>query len=101
MYNSLLLVIPSFVLLSLTASASYARHLSTDAARERDGFCLVLDLEVVVLLLQESLGPRSFFTVRCSPTKYNYYRRVPLHARRESEDEDDKDCVICMVSTAL
>jgi len=49
-------------------------------------------LQVIVLFLQDSLGPRFFIPRRCLPPKYDYHRAVTLRGG------DTLECVICMSS---
>lgn len=52
------------------------------------GVVLMQGVQVTVMMLQKTLGPRWFIPWICLPQAYNYQRRVPL--------EEDTDCVICM-----
>ncbi|KAJ0401945.1 hypothetical protein P43SY_001992 [Pythium insidiosum] len=68
-------------------------------------FCYVLTvwmaLQVLVLVLQQRLGPRFFVPARFLPVKYNYERRIDAQQlsllRTSTNDDGGVDCVICMV----
>lgn len=55
-------------------------------------------IQVLVLILQDHLGPRFFIPARFLPVKYTYTRRIDEEQLEllQSHETDTVDCVICM-----
>mmetsp|Transcript_71804 Transcript_71804/g.149994 ORF Transcript_71804/g.149994 Transcript_71804/m.149994 type:complete len:647 (+) Transcript_71804:352-2292(+) len=51
--------------------------------------------QVLILIAQHQRGPRFFVPRQLRPTKYDYYRQIPM---QPIQGEQENDCAICMMT---